>query len=118
MKKIITLFCFIVGMQTVFAQKTNVDSILQKVTLERTEDKKFDLFISLVGAEINNDPEWCIKTGLKIQNQAKNENSNIEMTVAYSFLGQGYRLLGNSIKALEYHHKAIATAEKPIVSLH
>ncbi len=99
-------------MQTVFAQKTNVDSILQKVTLERTEDKKFDLFISLVGAEINNDPEWCIKTGLKIQNQAKNENSNIEMTVAYSFLGQGYRLLGNSIKALEYHHKAIATAEK------
>jgi tetratricopeptide (TPR) repeat protein len=34
------------------------------------------------------------------------------MTVAYSFLGQGYRLLGNSIKALEYHHKAIATAEK------
>jgi hypothetical protein len=112
MKKIITLFCFIATMQTAFAQKTNVDSILQKVALERNEDKKFDLFISLVGAEINNDPEWCIKTGLKIQNQAKNENSNIEMTVAYSFLGQGYRLLGNSIKALEYHHKAIATAEK------
>ena len=34
------------------------------------------------------------------------------MTVAYSFLGQGYRLLGNSIKALDYHHKAFATAEK------
>ena len=111
-KKIITLFCFIAGMQMAFAQKTNVDSILQKVALERNEDKKFDLLISLVGAEINNDPEWCIKTGLKIQNQAKNENRNIEMTVAYSFLGQGYRLLGNSIKALEYHHKAIATAEK------
>jgi tetratricopeptide (TPR) repeat protein len=111
-KKTITLFCFIASMQIAFAQKTNVDSILQKVALERNEDKKFDLFISLVGAEINNDPEWCIKTGLKIQNQAKNENSNIEMTVAYSFLGQGYRLLGNSIKALEYHHKAIATAEK------
>jgi tetratricopeptide (TPR) repeat protein len=112
MKKIITLFCFIAGMQTVFAQKTNVDSILQIVAVEKNEDKKFDLFISLVGREINNDPEWCIKTGLKIQNQAKNENRNIEMTVAYSFLGQGYRLLGNSIKALEYHHKAIATAEK------
>ncbi|MGB3007558.1 MAG: tetratricopeptide repeat protein [Chitinophagaceae bacterium] len=112
MKKLITLFFFIASMQMAFAQKTNVDSILQKVALERNEDKKFDLMISFVGAEINNDPEWCIKTGLKIQNQAKNENSNIEMTVAYSFLGQGYRLLGNSIKALEYHHKAIATAEK------
>jgi hypothetical protein len=64
-KKTITLFCFIASMQIAFAQKTNVDSILQKVALERNEDKKFDLFISLVGAEINNDPEWCIKTGLK-----------------------------------------------------
>ncbi|MBL0135954.1 MAG: tetratricopeptide repeat protein [Chitinophagaceae bacterium] len=27
-------------------------------------------------------------------------------------MGQGYRLLGNSIKALDYHHKAIAIAEK------
>ncbi len=112
MKKIITLFCFIAGMQTVFAQKTNADSIFQKVAVERNEDKKFDLLISLVGTEINNNPEWCIETGLKILNQSKNENRYIEMTVAYSFLGQGYRLLGNSIKALDYHHKAIATAEK------
>jgi tetratricopeptide (TPR) repeat protein len=112
MKKIITLFCFIAGMQTVFAQKTNVDSILQKVTVERNEDKKFDLLISLIGTEINNNPEWCIETGLKILSQSQSGNRNIEMTVAYSFLGQGYRLLGNSIKALEYHHKAIATAEK------
>ena len=112
MKKIITLFCFIAGMQTVFAQKKNVDSILQKVTVERNEDKKFDLLISLIGTEINNNPEWCIETGLKILNQSLSDNRNIEMTVAYSFLGQGYRLLGNSIKALDYHHKAIATAEK------
>ncbi|MBK6381335.1 MAG: tetratricopeptide repeat protein [Chitinophagaceae bacterium] len=112
MKKIITLFCFIAGMQTVFAQKKNVDSIVQKVTVERNEDKKFDLLISLIGTEINNNPEWCIETGLKILNQSQSDNRNIEMTVAYSFLGQGYRLLGNSIKALDYHHKAIATAEK------
>lgn len=112
MKKIITLFCFVTGMHTVSAQKTNADSILQKVAVERNEDKKFDLLINLVGTEINNNPEWCIETGLKILNQSKSENRNIEMTVAYSFLGQGYRLLGNSIKALDYHHKAIATAEK------
>lgn len=112
MKKLIPLFCFVASMQTVFAQKTNVDSILQKVAVERNEDKKFDLLISLVGAEINNNPEWCIETGLKLLNQSKNENRYSEKTVAYSFLGQGYRLLGNSIKALNYHHKAIATAEK------
>ena len=112
MKKIIILFCFITSMQNLLAQKTNVDSILQKVAVERNEDKKFDLLISLVGTEINNSPQWCIETGLKILKQAKNENSYIERTVAYSFLGQGYRLLGNPIKALDYHHKAIAAAEK------
>ncbi len=113
MKKIVTLFCFITVIQTAYTQKTNVDSILHKVATERDGDKKFDLLISLVGTEINNSPQWCIETGLKILNQqSKRENSSVEMAVAYSFLGQGYRLLGNSIKALDYHHKAIATAEK------
>lgn len=112
MKKLIPLICFVASMQFVFAQKTNVDSILQKVAVEKDENKKFDLFISMVGTEINNDPKWCIETGLKILNQAQRENDNIGLTVAYSFLGQGYRLLGNPIKALDYHHKAIAIAEK------
>ncbi len=112
MKKIIVLFCSIVSMQTVFAQKPNVDSILQKVAVEKDDDKKVDLLISLVATEINNSPEWCIETGLKLLNQSKSGNKKIEMTVAYSFLGQGYRLLGNNIKALDYHHKATASAEK------
>lgn len=42
MKKIITLFCFIAGMQTVLAQKANVDSILQKVAVEKDENKRFE----------------------------------------------------------------------------
>ena len=99
-------------MLTGFAQKPNVDSILQKVALEKNEDKKVDLLVSLVSSEINNDPQWGIETGLKLLNQAKRGNNNIELSVAYSFLGQGYRLLGNNIKSLDYHHKGIAAAEK------
>lgn len=112
MKKLITIFCFVAGIQTAFAQKSNVDSILQKVAIEKDEDQKVDLLVSLVSTEINNDPEWCIETGLKLLNQSKKENDNIELSVAYSFLGQGYRLLGNNIKALDYHFKGIAAAEK------
>ena len=112
MKGLITLLCFLAAMQIAFAQKTNVDSILQKIAVEKNEDKKVDLLVSLVSSETNNNPELTIETGLKILNQSKNENRYIEMAVAYSFLGQGYRLLGNNIKALEYHHKAVATAEK------
>ena len=94
------------------AQKPNVDSILQKVAVEKDEDKKVDLLVSLISAETNNNPEFTIEIGLKLLNQSKGENKNIEIAVAYSFLGQGYRLLGNNIKALDYHHKAIASAEK------
>ncbi len=112
MKRILILFCFIVSMLTGFAQKPNVDSILLKIAVEKDEDKKVDLLVSMVSTEINNDPEWGIETGLKLLNQAKRGNNNIELSVAYSFLGQGYRLLGNNIKALDYHHKAIAAAEK------
>ena len=56
MKKILALFCFAVCMQTAFAQKPNVDSILQKVAVEKDEDKKVDLLVSIVSAEVNNDP--------------------------------------------------------------
>ena len=57
------------------AQKPNVDSILQKVGVERNEDKIVDLLVSLVSAEINNNPQWGIETGLKLLNQSKKENN-------------------------------------------
>lgn len=112
MKRILAFFCFVICMQTAFAQKPKVDSILQNVAVEKDEDKKIDLLVSLVSSEINNNPKWTIETGLKLLNLSKRENDNIELSVAYSFLGQGYRLLGNNIKALDYHHQGIAAAEK------
>jgi len=112
MKKIFIAIFFYSMAHISTAQKPNVDSILQKVAVEKDEDKKVDLLVSLISAETNNNPEFTIEIGLKLLNQSKGENKNIEIAVAYSFLGQGYRLLGNNIKALDYHHKAIASAEK------
>ena len=113
MKRILALFCFVISFQVALAQKPNVDSILQQLGVEKDEDKKVDLLVSLVSSEINNDPEWAISTGIKILNQAKRDNNNnLELAVANSFLGQGYRLLGNNIKALEYHHNGLIAAEK------
>lgn len=112
MKKIVILFCFIASMQNLFAQKPNVDSILQKVALEKDEDKKVDLLVRLYTLEVNNNPEWIIETGLKMLNHAQTTKNSNQEAYSYSFLGQGYRLLGNNIKALDYHHRAIALAEK------
>jgi len=112
MKKIIILFCFIAGMQTASAQKLNVDSILQKIAVEKDDDKKVELLAGLHTNEFNNSPNLVIEIGLKMLKQSQADKSIIEESAAYSMLGHGYRLMGNNIKGLDYHHKAIALAEK------
>ena len=112
MKKAITLFCFVVSLQTVSAQKLNVDSILQKIAVEEDADKKIELLAGLHTNEFNNSPNLVIEIGLKMLKQSQADKSIIEESAAYSMLGHGYRLMGNNIKGLDYHHKAIALAEK------
>jgi tetratricopeptide (TPR) repeat protein len=112
MKKILTLFCFIAGMQTAFTQKLNVDSILQKIAVEKDDDKKVELLAGLHTNEFNNSPNLVIEIGLKLLKQSQVDKNIIEESAAYSMLGHGYRLMGNNIKGLDYHHKAIALADK------
>ena len=115
--KIITLFCFVVSIiplciGNAFAQKLNVDSMLQKIAVEKDDDKKIDLIRSFHTSEFNNTPSLSIEIGIKLLKQNRQDKNIIEESSAYSFLGHGYRLMGNNIKGLEYHHKAIALAEK------
>lgn len=112
MKKIIAVFCFITGMQTVFAQKLNVDSSIRVIAVEKDDDKKVELLAGLHTNEFNNSPNLVIEIGLKLLKQSQVDKSIIEASAAYSMLGHGYRLMGNNIKGLEYHHKAISLAEK------
>ncbi|MEI9807242.1 MAG: tetratricopeptide repeat protein [Bacteroidota bacterium] len=116
MKKRVFLFCRVVSMLTittgnVFAQTLNTDSLIQKIAAEKDNDKKLDLTVAFYTPGINNDPAYPIEIGLKLLRQSQADRNIIEETSAYSFLGHGYRLLGNNIKALEYHHKAITLAE-------
>ncbi|MGB5007001.1 MAG: tetratricopeptide repeat protein [Ferruginibacter sp.] len=112
MKKIIAVFCFIAGMKTVFAQKLNVDSSIRVIAVEKDDDKKVELLAGLHTNEFNNSPNLVIEIGLKLLKQSQVDKSIIEASAAYSMLGHGYRLMGNNIKGLEYHHKAISLAEK------
>lgn len=112
MKKFITLLCFSVSLQIAIAQLRNIDSTIQIIVAEKDDDKKADLLISLITAEFNNNPNMVIGLGLKLLNQSQVDKNSTEESFAYSVLGQGYRLLGNHIRALDYHHKAIALAEK------
>ena len=112
MKKIIILVCFITAMQTTFAQKVNIDSTIQKIAAEKNDDKKVELLVGLHTNEFNNSPNLVIAIGLKLLKQSQTDKNVIEESAAYSMLGHGYRLFGNNIKGLNYHHTAITLAEK------
>ena len=112
MKKIITLICFIAVMQTAFAQKQNVDSILQKIAVEKDDDKKVDLTVSLFLNGLDRDPYLTIQTGQALLKQGMENNDPIKEGSAYCILGTGLRVSGNPIRGLQMQQKGLLLAEK------
>jgi two-component system, NtrC family, sensor kinase len=96
-----------------WAMKKNIDSFVQKFELEKDFDERSDMllsFISLVGLDA--DPLYWLDLAAKIYKiSQKNNDRNAEAT-AWTYYGQGYRLMGNYTKALECHYKGIAIATK------
>ena len=46
MKKIMTLFCFLLSMQTAFSQNADIDSMLQKIAAEKDDSRRIDIIYS------------------------------------------------------------------------
>jgi two-component system NtrC family sensor kinase len=96
-----------------WAMKKNIDSFVQKFELEKDFDVRSDMllrFISLAGLDA--DPLSWLDLAAKIYKiSQKNNDRNAEAT-AWTYYGQGYRLMGNYTKALECHYKSIAIATK------
>lgn len=112
MKKTLILLSLFIIAQNLFAQKANVDSVIHAISVSKNDSVKIALIVSLYSPEINNNPDYVIDIGLKLLKQAEVDKNSIEESSAYTFLGQGYRLLGNNVKGLSYHQKAIAIAEQ------
>ena len=119
MKKIIALSCFCVSMQTAFSQNQSLQSIsremdviLQKIDAEKDDYKRIDLIASIYSTRVEINPNWVIETAQKLLKQSQNNKDIIGEAGALSLFGQGYRLAGNNIKGLDYHHKALVLAEK------
>ncbi len=112
MKKTIILFCYLISIQTVFSQSQYTDLILQKIAVENDEDKKVDLIISIWETGLDRDPYQLIQTGQALLKQAQENNDIIKEASAYCFLGTGYRISGNPIRALQVQQKGLQLAEK------
>ncbi|HEY3385385.1 MAG TPA: tetratricopeptide repeat protein, partial [Saprospiraceae bacterium] len=94
------------------AQFEYIDSLLLKLDTTKDEEKQFDLIFDIFSPEFETAPNQIIETGYKLLEQAQENDDQLSEACALSFLGQGYRLAGNSIKGLDYHLRAVQAAEK------
>ena len=96
-----------------WTMKKKIDSFVQKFELEKDFDVRSDMLGWLnnsSGLEAN--PLYLLDLAAKIYKiSQKNNDRNAEAT-AWTYYGQGYRLMGNYTKALECHYKSIAIATK------
>lgn len=92
--------------------KNEVDSIIQKISVEQNADKRVTLLLSIFITKIEGYPHLALYTYERLSELAQKNNDDLIKAMALSFAGHGYRLSGNYIKGLEYHHKAIALAEQ------
>lgn len=119
MKKLSILVCLVLciydglGQEDIIQSTSNeVDSILQKVELERDPGKRFELILNIYDTRVEGYPLLILETFQKLLVIAQKSNDIIAESNAYSLAGQGYRLSADYVKGLEYHHKAIALAEQ------
>src|SRR5688572_15006732 len=112
MKRTLALFSFLVSVLHGFAESQFTDSILHKILIEKDEDKKVELLFDIFTPEMVNNTSLTIRTGQVLLDQAQEDEDLVQQAAALSFLGLGYRMSGNPIKALAYHQKALSAAEQ------
>jgi len=114
MKKIINFFCFIISLQTVFAQDKNADSAKAALASYTSPVERFSATINYLEtidsrAANNVDSAICIDL-LQIAQQLKNDSL---LAISYNWIGYYFfQSKGDNSTALEYFFKALPLAEK------
>ena len=118
LKKIILLFLIIFGLHVVYAQitepeiKESIDSIIVKLSTEKNPEIRKQIMLSIFSSRIEQFPHLVLYGHEHFYKIAVKNKDKADEAISWSIAGQGYRLSGNHVKALEYHQKAIAIAEK------
>jgi signal transduction histidine kinase/Tfp pilus assembly protein PilF len=112
-------FLFILSAKGFAQDKTTLelrkigDSILKRFELEKDLDERLDMLLKFTNfSGLEADPLYCLEFAEKIYKISQKNNDRNAVPTAWSFYGQGYRLMGNYTKALECHYKSIEFATK------
>ncbi|MEO7265015.1 MAG: tetratricopeptide repeat protein [Ferruginibacter sp.] len=112
MKNLFIAACLCLLAQTSAAQSQTVDSLLKEIAIEKDEDKKVDLIISIWETGLDRDPYLIIQAGQALLVLGQQNEDILMEASAYCFLGTGYRISGNPIRALQVQQKGLVLAEK------
>jgi tetratricopeptide (TPR) repeat protein len=112
MKKTITLFCFIASMQIGFAQNSGIDTMLQKIAVEKNDTLRIDIIYNSMVLIGETNPLLGIKYAQRLFEYAQKNRDKIAEAYAMSYTGKMYGVYGNIEKGLEYALKGKQLAEK------
>lgn len=111
MKRIVFL-CFLQFSVAAFAQDQSLDSLLERISSERNENKRIDLINAFLGSTSEIDPVLDMQNAQKILIKAQQMNDQIAEVMALTEIGYDYRAFGNTQKSLEINLKATRIAHE------
>ena len=88
------------------------DSIFNLLAVEKDDNTKADHIINFYLTSIDGFPILLLDLGKRLLLLAEKKKDIMIESAGWSTLGQGQRLTGNYVKALEMHRKAVALAEQ------
>jgi tetratricopeptide (TPR) repeat protein len=110
MKKIIILASLLISIGTVVAQSPNLDSLFQKLSVEKNDSAHFYLAFSCLTISETN-PVQDMLNAEKLLVYAQKNNDKMSEVMALGCFGYDYRAFGNNARSLEYNLKANKVAE-------
>ena len=111
MKKLLSLFCFIVCMQTSFALN-NIGGMLQNITAEKDDNARIELIIIFFSNTSEINPLLDMQNSQKLLQFSQQNKDRITEAMALSNIGYDYRAFGNTAKSLDYDLKATTMAQE------
>lgn len=112
MKKIIYFSCFLLVMQTAFAQSSDIEATLGKIAAEKEDNHRIDLILNFFAATQESNPILDMQNAQKLLLQSQNNKDKISEAAALGEMGYNYWSFGNTVKHLEYDIRALAIAEE------
>ncbi len=119
LKRYFLTCCFLLTVHNGFSQEQTIqairhrsDSLLQLLAAEEKEEGKGQLILQFYQTSLDGFPQLLLELGQELLQLGREKKDPIIESAAWSMLGQGYRLTGNYVKALEMHQKAVALAEQ------